>query len=48
MKRLIFLIVGVALIVFAFVILVNETPWPKQIWLDLCVVILVYGFNVLS
>ena len=45
MNRLILLISGIALIGFGFISLVNINPWPKQIWLDLVVALLVFAMN---
>lgn len=42
MKRFYVLIIGIIIIVVGFVNFVHITPWPKQSWIDLITVILVY------
>lgn len=45
MSRIILLIIGIALIVFGFLTLVETDSWTKQIWLDLVVAIFVFVLN---
>ena len=45
MNRIILLIAGIAIIGLGFISLVEVSPWPKQIWLNLVVTVLVFVIN---